>query len=80
MKIPIGFPTGREKLEREAERSRRASVDERLEALFDLSSFCESLLASSPDRDRKLRLLEAAEEAEHRAWLAIIERYAGRTS
>jgi len=77
MEIPIKFPTPREKLAQEVEDYRGASLDERIAALLDLSDLCESFLASSEVSEKQLQLLDANEEAEHRAWKDLVAKYVG---
>lgn len=74
----VPFPTAREKLEVEAAEYRRASPDYRVKVMLELSLLSAEILASSPHRERQLRILDDNERLENECWRQLIERHVGR--
>lgn len=78
MKLPMKFPTEREKLAEEADHWRSSTPEQRFQAVLEVSALCEAFLECSPHRENQLALLEAAERREHQGWMEAIARHAGK--
>lgn len=78
MTIDLNFPSAAEKFLREVADYRGFSPAGRLEALFQLSSLCDSIRAASPHLKKQIELLDRNEELEHQAWRDLIARHERR--
>ena len=74
----VRFPTPREKLRATIAEYKDASAEDRIMAMLELTCLCDEILASSPNRERQIQILEENERLENKSWRELIDRHARR--